>query len=99
MNNDFEELAKQEFVNIVKTYMLPLFDARGNIKLRERFSSNSELVSYSQDKKGQYLFRFYPCVCNKTTQSPFYCEVGTYSSPSIKKDCLQFYENFENFGI
>jgi len=85
MNHDLGKLAKQEFWDIINTYMLPLFDARGNIKLKEIASNNSELVSHFQNEKGQYLFRFYPCVCTKTTQSPFYCEVGTYSSSSIKK--------------
>ncbi len=85
MNNDFKESAKLEFLNIVNTYMLPLFDARGHVKLKECASNNSEFVSYSQDKKGQNSLKFYPCISDKNAQSPFYCEVGTYSSPSIKK--------------
>lgn len=85
MDDDLKELAKQEFQYIIKEYMLPLFDARGSLKLKECASRNSELVSYSQDQKGQGWFRFYPCICDKTTKSPFYCEIGTYSSPSIKK--------------
>lgn len=85
MAYELEELAKQEFMNVVNTYMLPLFDARGSIKLKEDASNNSELVSYFEDEKEQRFFRFYPCICDKMTQSPFYCEVGTYSSTAIKK--------------
>lgn len=84
-NNELKELAKNEFTEIVNTYMLPLFDARGKVKIKEIHSNNSELVSYLKNEKGQGLFRFYPCICEKTSQSPFYCEVGTYSSPAIKK--------------
>lgn len=51
MDFDLEELAKQEFINIVTTYMLPLFDARGSVKLKEVDSNNSELVSYFEDEK------------------------------------------------
>ncbi len=82
---ELKEQAKQEFINIVNTYMLPLFDARGNVKLKETARNNSELVSYLCNDKNQFLFQFYPCICDKSSFSPFYCEVGTYSSPSIKK--------------
>ena len=86
MNNDaLMELAKKEFLSIVNIYLLPLFDVRGKVKLKEISTNNSELVSYSQNEKGQHLFKFYPCICDKTSQSPFYCEVGTYSSSGIKK--------------
>lgn len=93
-NNELKNLAKTEFANIIKTYMLPLFDARGQVKVKESNSNNSELVSYSLDEKKQGLFRFYPCICDKNSQSPFYCEVGTYSTPSMKKEWPQHCERF-----
>lgn len=82
-----KEFAKQEFLDIVSTYILPMFDVRGRIKIREEACQNSGLVSYCQCESGKGIFKFYPCICNKAvaTYSPFYCEVGTYSSPSIKK--------------
>lgn len=86
MNNDeISKLARIEFVNIVNTYMLPLFDVRGKVKVKEICSSNLELVSYITNEKDQGFFRFYPCFSNENSLSPFYCEVGTYSSPTIRK--------------
>lgn len=82
---DLRALAEQEFFDIISTYMLPLIDVRGDIKLRKTPVNNRELVSFSQNKNEQGVFKFYPCICNEKTRSPFYCEVGTYSSAVIKK--------------
>ncbi len=87
MKRNLEELAKQEFKEIITTYLLPLLDVRGKLKLKEITSSNSELISYSYDKNGKGVLKIYPCVSNENSQSPFYYEISTYSSPTIKK-CL-----------
>lgn len=85
MNNNLMELAKREFKEIVITYLLPLFDVRGKVKIKEIASSNSEFISYLQDENGQGILKIYPCISNGISKSPFYCEVGTYSSMTIKR--------------
>lgn len=78
------QLAKKEFEWVIKNYLFPLFDIRGKIKYREAESENSELISYSEEESGNVL-RFYPFIGTNRIPSPFYFEVGTYSSPSLKK--------------
>lgn len=85
MNRDLLELAKSEFREIVDVYLSPLFDVRGKIEIKEITSNNIELVSYLYDENGQGILRIYPCISDGNSKSPFYCEVGTYSSITIKK--------------
>ena len=79
-----EALATKEYEEVIKNYLLPLFDIRGTIKYHKSASNNSELITYIKKKEGNVL-RFYPSIGTKGVPSPFYFEVGTYSSPSLKK--------------
>lgn len=85
MNRSLLKLAEHEFREIVDTYLSPLFDIRGDIKIIESKSNNTELVSYLKDEKGLGILRIYPCISDGVAKSPFYCEVGTYSSITIKR--------------
>ena len=68
--------------------MLPLFDVRGKIKCVEKASNNTELISIEEGVKGTSV-HFYPCVANEKVRSPFYCEVGIYSSAALKKPAIR----------
>lgn len=50
VNRRYKE-AKKEFISIVNTYMLPLFDVRGKIKCVEKASNNTELISIEEGVK------------------------------------------------
>ena len=91
-NQNIEERfieAKNEFINIVKTYMLPLFDTRGNLKCVTESSNNSELITILQKDGIGRTIRFYPCISSEKGNSPFYCEIGIYSSPALKKPAIR----------
>lgn len=77
--------AGEEFKEIVSTYMLPLFDKRGTLKLKYKKIANKELVSIVEHEDGNRTAFFYPKIGNKGETSPFYCEVGVYSSSALKK--------------
>ena len=105
-NRRYKE-AKKEFISIVNTYMLPLFDVRGKIKCVEKASNNTELISIEEGVKGTSV-HFYPCVANEKVRSPFYCEVGIYSSAALKKPAIRIlrellktteYEYWEPFAL
>ena len=106
VNQRYNE-AKEEFISIVKTYMLPLFDVRGKLKCVEKASNNTELISIEEGVKGTSI-HFYPCVANEKVCSPFYCEVGIYSSAALKKPAIRIlrellktteYEYWEPFAF
>jgi len=81
--------AKNEFENIIRTYMLPLFDVRGSLKCKESPSENSELISIQPDKNGNSTICFYPCIGTEKNPSPFYCKIGIYSSAALKKPAIR----------
>ena len=72
MNRSLLKLAEHEFREIVDTYLSPLFDIRGDIKIIESESNNTEFVSYLKDEKGQGILRIYPCISDGVAKSPFY---------------------------
>lgn len=76
------EAAAAEFNEVISCYMLPMFDVRGKAKLKKQTSVNSEIVSYDSCKG---VMRFYPCIGTKESPSPFFCEVGTYSTSGMRK--------------
>lgn len=107
------ENAKKEFMELVSKYILPLFDVRGNLKCKCESVFNKELISIVKDNNNQTYARFYPCIADEITPSPFYCEVGIYSSTALKKpasrilkellkvteyDCRNFSKK-RNYGI
>lgn len=77
--------AKREFIDIVNTYMLPLFDTRGALKCVTESSNSNELITILQKEGTGKSIRFYPCISSKRGDPPFYCEIGTYSSSALKK--------------
>lgn len=79
-----KKAAMNEFMDVVSSFILPLVDIRGNAKLVEKESLNSELVVFEGPTNGQNIIRIYPCISTKNSPSPFYCEVGTYSTPAMK---------------
>lgn len=83
MEKSIDVLAQEEFKTIIETYLLPLIDVRGRLKLILAKTSNPELVSFVE-KNNSYYIKFYPCIGTKEP-APYYCEVGTRSSKSVKK--------------
>lgn len=79
--------AEAEFVDIVKSYMLPLFDVRGNLKSRQAPSANAELISIENTEDGDEIY-FYPCVGTQEVPSPFYCKIGLQSSAALKRPAI-----------
>lgn len=81
-------LAQEEFREIINTYILPLLDVRGKLTLVLNQSKNKELISFTCNDRGKRVVRFYPCLASGEGYSPFYCEVGTYSTDAIKKSLI-----------
>ena len=77
--------AQAEFRSVVNTFILPLCDPRGNLRLVVKPSTNTTLVSYEEIKKGNSWLRFFPCIAQNGHTAPFYFEVKTYSRESIVK--------------
>lgn len=98
--------AKQEFVDIIETYMIPLFDVRGKVKCIEAPTKNLELISIEKEGNYNNLY-FYPCI-GESSPSPFYCKIGIYSSAALKKPAIRIlrellktteYEYSESFAL
>lgn len=85
MNKNSIELAKREFRELVNTYLLPLIDTEGQAKIIEIPSNNKEFVSYIQNEQGKSILKVYPCISDGDSKSPFYCEVETNSSVTMKR--------------
>lgn len=83
--NDRREIAKNEFKELISSYILPLFDVWGDLKCRCGQIYNDELISIYQNENKQTYVRFYPYISDENNPSPFYCEVGIYSGMAIKK--------------
>lgn len=79
------EKAQKEFYSVVNTFILPLCDPRGTLKLENRPEKNSSLVSFYYDQNKISCLRFFPCVSTNNHVTPFYLEIKTYSSKSIVK--------------
>lgn len=74
------ECAEKEFEDIIKTYILPLFDIRGSLKTESFRGRSKELISFIE-QEGFYLATFYPCI----GRAPFRCSIKVYSSNALKK--------------
>lgn len=83
-----KEIALTEFYNIVKTFMLPLFDTRGSLKkvttTVSNAHANSDLIALKEENDSSVLY-FYPFCGTNESPVPFYCRVGTLSSNSLRK--------------
>lgn len=80
-----KENAQNEFKDIISTYILPLLDTRGSLKLGNKPCVNSELISVFQNSLGQSTIHFYPRIGTKQNPTPFYCEINAYSGTELKK--------------
>lgn len=78
-------LAQNEFKEIINTYILPLLSVKGKLNLINTYSENKELVIFTNNEKGKAVVRFYPCIGFREGYSPFFCEIGTYSTEAMKK--------------
>ena len=81
----FTYCAQKEFYEVIESFILPLCDTRGKLKLKDKPSKTNSLVSFDCDEDGKALLRFFPCISSKDYDAPFYLEIGTYSSKSIAK--------------
>lgn len=82
------QAAKQEFEDIIISYILPLFDVRGTLKCEEIPSRNKDLIVIKKEKSGNEIY-FYPCIGTKESPSPFYCKIGIYSSSALKRPAIR----------
>ena len=57
--DDLLNKAQVEFHSVINTFILPLCDSRGNLKLVKKPSMNTALVSYVE-RKEQSLLVFFP---------------------------------------
>ncbi len=83
-----EKLAMIEFKSIIINYIAPLFDVRGTLKCKKGPCNNKELISIHDNANGR-IVRFYPCVASEAFTTPFYCEIGTYSTNAIINSAKQ----------
>lgn len=65
------EKAQKEFYSVVNTFILPLCDPRGTLKLENRPEKNSSLVSFYYDQNKISCLRFFPCVSTNNHVTPF----------------------------
>lgn len=84
LNNRWKA-AQDEFCEIINTYILPLLNPRGRLSLKPQRCQNKELVTFTENEDGKMIVSFYPCVPPAGGYSPFYCEIGAYSTESMKK--------------
>ncbi len=84
---DYENLAKEEFYEVIQMFILPLLNTSGNLKLVDEESENNDWVKFiNVDRNGKSVVRFYPCRKKKgINSSPFYCEINTFSTISMQK--------------
>lgn len=79
--------AQKEFEELISIYILPLFDVRGKLKSKNGPIVNRNLISIVKEDNKTYAY-FYPKIGTKNNPSPFYCKVGIYSSPALKKPAI-----------
>ena len=88
MKDDVEarkKRAKEEFEEVITTYIMPLFDIRGNVSCSYGSYINSELVSISKKDAGQATVCFYPQIGTNEKPSPFCYMAEIYPSEAMKK--------------
>lgn len=83
-----KDRAKKEFEMVLKRYILPLFDIKGNLKLVDNENKNTQLITTSKTTNELLTINFYPCISTKNHLSPFHFCVKTYSNESLKKRAI-----------
>lgn len=83
--DDLLNKAQVEFHSVINTFILPLCDSRGNLKLVKKPSMNTALVSYVENGKNSPCLYFFPCISRNGHTTPFCYKVKTYSPKSIVK--------------
>ena len=84
--------ALDEFVDIINTYLLPLFDTRGSLKKviinTKNAHANSDLITFGKEGDASVV-HFYPYIGTKEKPVPFYCKIGTYSTTALKRAAVE----------
>lgn len=80
--------AGNEFFEIISSYIVPLLDTRGSLKIKYEATENKELISIKESADGKRTAFFYPKIGTKNEPSPFYCKIGIYSSLAVKKPAI-----------
>lgn len=78
MKSNFDERkynAAGEFKTVITSYILPLFDVRGKLKLVIKESRNTELIILKETPNQDTFLYFYPCIGTMERPSPFYCKI------------------------
>ncbi len=80
------EEAIKDFGNIVQKFILPMFDIRGKVKLRENTAQivNSELILIQEENSGT-VGLFFPKIGTVEDPAPFFYEVGLCYVDSVKR--------------
>lgn len=82
--------AQEEFISVIKEYLLPLIDVAGELQvISEEVYSNSVVFFEESTSNAANIIRFYPCFGSKRC-SPFYCQIETFSKKeqANKLDCI-----------
>lgn len=77
--NENIESAKNEFKQIIDSYISPLVDTRGNFHFIKKTHENNRLVEIDENK----IIRLFPAVNLETCCSPFYIEAFLNTDASI----------------
>lgn len=88
MEKNIQNFAQQEFMFILKEYILPLFDVKGNLKFINEPEKNKELISIKEKNANISIAKFYPCVSNSKKSSPFHYKIEIHSGSSLKKRAI-----------
>lgn len=83
--NTRREAAKKDFSDIVRKYILPMFDTRGKVKFYDNTAKkiNSDLIMIEEDDI-ETVGLFFPKIGSEKEPAPFYYKVGLYYVDSVK---------------
>ena len=84
--NTRREAAIKDFSEIVRKYILPMFDIRGSIKFIENTAPiiNSELILIQEEKSGT-VGMFFPKIGTEEDPAPFFYKIGLCYVDSVKR--------------
>lgn len=83
--NTRREAAKKDFSDIVRKYILPMFDIRGKVKFYDNTTKiiNSDLIMIAEEDS-ETVGLFFPKIGSEDEPAPFYYKVGLYYVDSVK---------------
>ena len=80
--------AVDEFELVLNSYILPLFDVKGNLQFVDENKHNHNLIETDTTPDGQLIMYFFPCISDSKNACPFYYKIKTYSTEALKKRAI-----------